>query len=146
MGKRVALVFALIVGASLVAEVMAQDRSKIIRRTSNSSSPIQILDAVYGQDERTCDARDELIRACDRREACEVVAGSDLCGDPYRGVAKELFVAYTCGDGRRTLTVAEGDPARIYCSVSSSAPVAGRPASVARRARNSDYRGRIRRR
>lgn len=107
---------ALMLALAFGAEAFAQDNRKIIRRSTTSSSPIEILDAVFGQDERVCDARGDLVRACDGQSACEVRADTKLCGDPYRGVSKELFIAYSCGDGRRTLTVSEGEPARLYCS------------------------------
>lgn len=104
-----------LIAVCLVGESLAQDRSKIIRRATTDVGTIEVLDAVFGQDERVCDARDHVVRACDGRNSCEVQADSRICGDPYRGVAKELFIAYTCGDGRRTLTVSEDKPARVYC-------------------------------
>lgn len=105
----------IVCSALLTAAVAtAQESSKLLRR-SDSGERIRILDAVYGQDERLCRALDAVSRSCDRRESCEVTADDRLCGNPYANVRKELFVGYDCGDGRRSITVFEGEVARIYC-------------------------------
>ncbi|MEM6576608.1 MAG: hypothetical protein AAF736_20205 [Pseudomonadota bacterium] len=114
-----AALLALILG---ITQAVAQDNSKLLRR-SDSGERIRILDAVYGQDERICRALDAVSRSCDRRESCEVTADDRLCGNPYANVRKELFVGYDCGDGRRSITVYEGEVARIYCRTASVAEV-----------------------
>ncbi|MFK7956103.1 MAG: hypothetical protein AB8B96_08410 [Lysobacterales bacterium] len=107
----------------MCAGVAAQNDNKLLRR-SDSGERIRILDAVYGQDERICRAQDAVSRSCDRRDYCEVTADDRLCGNPYANVSKELFVGYDCGDGRRSITVGEGEIARIYCRSNRSEPAA----------------------
>ena len=51
------------------------------------------------------------------------MADDRLCGDPYANVRKQLFVGYDCDDGRRSITVDEGEVARIYCYQGASEPV-----------------------
>jgi hypothetical protein len=97
---------------------MAQSSSKLLygdRPPQAETGPIQILDAVYGQDQRLCNAHEVVARSCDQQQSCRIDADDQLCGDPYRNVRKDFFVAWDCGDGRRTLTVSEGEKAHIYC-------------------------------
>ena len=98
---------------------LAQSSSKLFYPDQSSQTDdahIHILDAVYGQDERLCNARDKVARSCDDHQSCRINANDRLCGNPYRNVRKDFFVAYDCGDGRRTLTVSEGEQAYIYCA------------------------------
>lgn len=104
------------------AQAFAQDnRSLILPRQAPAADAgadrITILDSLYGQDERHCRALEKLASRCNGHHSCLIESGDDLCGDPYRNVGKQLFVAYRCGDesARRTLTLAEGDSASIYC-------------------------------
>ncbi len=108
-----------LLGLLLINGAAAQDDNKLLRR-SDSGERIRILDAVYGQDERICRAEDAVGRSCNRREYCEITADDRLCGNPYANVNKELFVGYDCGDGRRSITVNQGEVARIYCRASRS--------------------------
>ena len=97
---------------------MAQSDAKLLygdRSPRTNEGQIHILDAVYGQDERLCNARDKVANRCNDRQACRIDADNHLCGNPYGNVRKDFFVAYDCGDGRRTLTVSEGEQANIYC-------------------------------
>jgi len=46
---------------------------------------------------RNCDARTQLVRACDGRRSCQLLAENRvLCGDPAQGNAKALEVSYSC--------------------------------------------------
>lgn len=83
---------------------------------SAQSGQITILDVVYGRDERTCRALDAARARCEGQTNCELRAEDRLCGDPYRGVRKELFVAFHCGDGARyTVSVMQDEIARLHC-------------------------------
>ena len=97
---------------------LAQSSAKLLYgdpAPSTDAGVIHILDAVYGQDERLCNAQNAVASSCDNQQSCLVNADDQLCGDPYRNVRKDFFVAWDCGDGRRTLTVSEGEQAHIYC-------------------------------
>jgi len=124
--KNVLRLAAALTALMLCFTALAQDSSKLLRR-SDAGERIRILDAVYGQDERICRAEDAVARSCDRRDYCEVTADDRLCGNPYNNVSKELFVGYDCGDGRRSITVNEGEVARIYCHTGSSGASVNQP-------------------
>ena len=103
--------------AAVCGGAAAQDRSKflITRDSSADQGEIRILDALYGQDDRICRAQDAVARQCDGRSRCEILADDQLCGNPYANVAKQLFVGYSCGNDRRSVTVDEGQVAYVYC-------------------------------
>jgi hypothetical protein len=108
-----------IVGLLLVNVGYAQDGSKLLLhrpQVDHRGQQIKILDAIYGQDERTCNAYRAVADVCEGQHACVVDADDNLCGNPYHNVRKDLFIAYQCGDGRRTLTVSQGNPAHVYCA------------------------------
>lgn len=119
--------FLLLAFASLAS---AQDRQKLlIDRQSAADGDIRILDALYGQDDRLCRAESEVGRQCNGQASCEIRADDSLCGNPYANVAKQLFIGYSCGSDRRSVTVDEGQVARVYClaesePVSDESPVA----------------------
>ncbi|MDJ0656422.1 MAG: hypothetical protein QNJ40_19840 [Xanthomonadales bacterium] len=130
MTLRIAAALVVALAATQTAE--AQSRQKLFINPNQDNQQIRILDAVYGQDQRICRALDEVTRACDGKDYCEVIASNDLCGNPYSNVAKQLFVGYDCGDGRRSVTVDEGQVARVYCRggdgrQAGPAPVDARP-------------------
>lgn len=111
---------ALTVGLALAALAGWADRAaaqdwKLLLGGARDRQEIRILDALYGQDQQVCRAYDVVARACDGRDYCEVEADSNLCGDPYANVRKQLFIGYDCGDGRRSISVDEGQIARVYC-------------------------------
>lgn len=58
---------------------------------------IQIVSAVYGKSDKTCDARAFLATRCTGRNRCEAMASNNLCGDPNPGLIKQLDVIYRCG-------------------------------------------------
>jgi len=86
-------------------------------QTNDQRQTIRVLDAIYGQDQRICSVYEDVARQCDGQEYCEIRANNQLCGnrDPYRNVAKQLFVGFDCGDGRRSVTVDQERTATIYC-------------------------------
>ncbi|SDL31195.1 Galactose binding lectin domain-containing protein [Maridesulfovibrio ferrireducens] len=45
-----------------------------------------------------CDAKDALIEKCDGKDRCKIIVGSQICGDPYPGKGKYLYVEYSCGE------------------------------------------------
>lgn len=110
MNKLVWQVGIALVVCALIGPVVAQS-DETPRQT------IRVLDAIYGQDQRICSVYDDIARQCDGREYCEITVDNALCRnqDPYRNVAKQLFVGWDCGDGRRSLTVDQQRTARIYC-------------------------------
>ncbi|GEM_PF-2094555 len=45
-----------------------------------------------------CNAKEALMKMCDGKDKCKIIVGSQICGDPYPGKGKYLYVEYTCGD------------------------------------------------
>ncbi|MEM1089384.1 MAG: hypothetical protein AAF736_02210 [Pseudomonadota bacterium] len=86
---------------------------------------LTIVDAVYGSDRRSCDAR-RALRQCEGRGQCEIFASNRLCGDPDRGTPKTLLVRYTCGFGVETIYLREDEATLLSCSGRSRAPFSGR--------------------
>ncbi len=44
-----------------------------------------------------CNAKEALIEMCEGKKACKIIVGSQICGDPYPGKGKYLYVEYSCG-------------------------------------------------
>ncbi len=105
-----------VVGGGFISAGQAQDLKLLFDSLRQpSGQEIRILDALYGQDQQVCRAYDAVAQLCDGRDYCEIEADSRLCGDPYANVRKQLFIGYDCGDGRRSISVDEGEVARVYC-------------------------------
>lgn len=85
------------------------------RRSAGHAFGVDIIDAYYGTDRRSCDARGAL-RQCDGRGQCEVYASNRLCGDPDRGTPKTLVVRYSCGSGVETIYLREDEGTVLSCS------------------------------
>lgn len=77
---------------------------------------IIIEDAVYGDRDGACDARQAVQAMVDRGRDPVVQANNGLCGDPAPRRAKSLEVTYRCGNGRmlRT-TIREDTQAVLSC-------------------------------
>ncbi|CCO23785.1 hypothetical protein [Maridesulfovibrio hydrothermalis] len=45
-----------------------------------------------------CNAKEAIVLKCDGKKLCKIIVGSQICGDPYPGKGKYLYVEYTCGD------------------------------------------------
>ena len=60
-------------------------------RSSGYAVGLEIVDAWYGSDRRSCDATYAL-NHCNGRAHCDVQASNRLCGDPDKGVRKQLAV------------------------------------------------------
>lgn len=84
-------------------------------RPSGYAVGLEILDAWYGSDDRSCDATHALNR-CNGRHQCEVRASNRLCGDPHRGVHKSLAIRYSCGVGAETVYLREDQSTLLSCN------------------------------
>lgn len=76
---------------------------------------IHIIGATYAAGNRRCDASRWVRIPCDGSRTCSVKASNNLCGDPAKGVAKELTVSYSCGRGRREVRLTEGQSTFLHC-------------------------------
>ena len=54
------------------------------------------LEGELGYKQYFCDAKEALIKKCDGKKKCRVIVGNTLCGNPYPGKGKYLYVEYTC--------------------------------------------------
>ena len=74
----------------------------------NREPEIHIIGATYSAGgHRQCDASRWVRIPCDGSRSCSVKASNHLCGDPAKGVAKQLTVSYSCGHGRREVRLSE---------------------------------------
>jgi hypothetical protein len=82
----------------------------------NREPEIHIIGATYGAGgHRQCDASGSIRIWCDGARSCSVKANNHMCGDPAKGVAKQLTVSYSCGRGRHEVRLTEGQSTRLYC-------------------------------
>jgi uncharacterized protein involved in type VI secretion and phage assembly len=77
---------------------------------------LAILEAFYGLQGASCDARDVLQRAAEGQRQIQVPINNQLCGDPAVGRTKQFFVTYQCGSNRAQRVVKnEGDTLTLQC-------------------------------
>lgn len=62
-----------------------------------------------------CNAKKALKKLCEGRKNCSFRVDNRLCGDPYPGKGKYLFVEYMCGKAKKTVKADEGDMAVLKC-------------------------------
>lgn len=55
------------------------------------------LEGELGYKQYFCDAKEALVEKCDGKNKCRLIIGNSICGDPYPGKGKYLYVEYTCG-------------------------------------------------
>ncbi|MES2535897.1 MAG: hypothetical protein V4632_08500 [Pseudomonadota bacterium] len=75
-----------------------------------------ILEAFYGLQGATCDAREAMQRNAESQRQLNVTVNNQLCGDPAVGRTKQFFVTYQCGNNRAQRQVKnEGDTLSLSC-------------------------------
>ncbi len=62
-----------------------------------------------------CDAKPELMKRCDGKNNCKIIVGSQICGDPYPGKGKYLYVEYTCGNTLKRAKNTQTEIMRLKC-------------------------------
>ena len=110
------------------AEAMAQSQGSRPLDAGRQPSPqwracmrLRVLDALWTDDQRACDATRAVADYANGRSAATVQAGNGLCGDPAPGRRKALLVEYACGDPAycgnevRTASAQEGRAAQLVC-------------------------------
>ncbi|ACS81158.1 hypothetical protein [Maridesulfovibrio salexigens] len=55
------------------------------------------LEGELGYKQYFCNAKETLVKECNGKNKCRVIVGNTICGDPYPGKGKYLYVEYTCG-------------------------------------------------
>ncbi|MFW5499828.1 MULTISPECIES: hypothetical protein [unclassified Maridesulfovibrio] len=55
------------------------------------------LEGELGYKQYFCNAKEALAKECNGKNKCRVIVGNTICGDPYPGKGKYLYVEYTCG-------------------------------------------------
>ncbi len=78
---------------------------------------IRIHEASYGIRNRRCDARPAVRDMCSGQRECSFRVDNELCGDPARGVDKNLRLEYSCGyrGEMRSMNIGEYGYARLNC-------------------------------
>lgn len=77
---------------------------------------IQIMEALWGVREASCDARDAVRQIAGRFSNPSITANNQLCGDPAPRTRKRLTVTYRCGDSQLMRAEAdEGDSLTLNC-------------------------------
>ncbi len=62
-----------------------------------------------------CDAKGALVELCDGKKACRIIVGSKICGDPYPGKGKYLYVEYSCGDKLKRAKNTQTEIMKLKC-------------------------------
>lgn len=62
-----------------------------------------------------CDAAPELVKRCNGKGLCRIIVGSNICGDPYPGRGKYLYVEYTCGGRLKRAKNTQTEVMRLKC-------------------------------
>lgn len=55
------------------------------------------LEGELGYKQYFCDAKEALLEKCGGKNKCRLTIGNSICGDPYPGKGKYLYVEYSCG-------------------------------------------------
>ncbi len=76
---------------------------------------IRVLRAHYGEGHHVCDATAYLARRCDGDYRCSFTTGNHMCGDPLRGVRKQLQVEWQCGHRRLQGKFDEDQQGELAC-------------------------------
>ena len=77
---------------------------------------LHISDASYqAAGGQRCDPAYALRRQCEGEQSCRIESNNRLCGDPARGLGKDLVVGYKCGRGRIEVRVPEGRSMMLAC-------------------------------
>ncbi|OEU70713.1 MAG: hypothetical protein BA863_14595 [Desulfovibrio sp. S3730MH75] len=62
-----------------------------------------------------CDAKGALVELCDGTKACRIIVGSKICGDPYPGKGKYLYVEYSCGEKLKRAKNTQTEIMKLKC-------------------------------
>ncbi|WP_432735079.1 hypothetical protein [Maridesulfovibrio sp. FT414] len=62
-----------------------------------------------------CDAKPALTKECDGNTKCKIIVGSQICGDPYPGRGKYLYVEYSCGNKLKRAKNTQTEVMRLSC-------------------------------
>jgi len=95
----------------------------VLMLASPALAQLRIQDARWGLVGRdggvgraSCDARPQLVRACEGRDTCQLKADNRaLCGDPAQGRVKALEVSYACNGDARTVRFDEASMVVLRC-------------------------------
>ncbi|WP_291328437.1 hypothetical protein [Desulfovibrio sp. UCD-KL4C] len=62
-----------------------------------------------------CNAKEALSEMCDGDKACQIIVGSQICGDPYPGKGKYLYVEYSCGGKIKRVKNSQTEIMKLKC-------------------------------
>ncbi|SMF17361.1 hypothetical protein [Desulfovibrio gilichinskyi] len=62
-----------------------------------------------------CDAKEALTEMCEGADGCKIIVGSQICGDPYPGKGKYLYVEYSCGDKLKRAKNTQTEIMKLKC-------------------------------
>ena len=106
----------LIVAVGFAAAIVGLVTLRLLAPTSS----IEIVEAEYGVEGRTCIAGAEIKKhvseACEGfRPRCLVSVSTGWCGDPAPGVVKTLTVDYKCGETRKRGSAPDNGALWLVC-------------------------------
>lgn len=68
-----------------------------------------------GYKEHFCDAKPALQKICDGKRNCKVTVGNKICGDPWPGHGKFLYVEYSCGGKIKRVKRVQTEIVKLSC-------------------------------
>ena len=81
-----------------------------------STGPINITRAVYGSENRICDATRWARSRAQGRQSASLDVTNDICGDPAPGDRKSLEITYVCGSVPKTASANEHRGVFLDCT------------------------------
>lgn len=85
-------------------------------RQDHGRGRIQVVEALWGVRDASCDAREAVRQIAGRYSNPSITANNQLCGDPAPRTRKRLTVTYRCGDSQIMRAQAdEGDSLTLNC-------------------------------
>ncbi|WP_320174457.1 hypothetical protein [Maridesulfovibrio sp.] len=89
---------------------------KVIRVQSAKYGNISFeLEGELGYKQYFCDAKEALVKMCDGKNKCRIIVGNTICGDPYPGKGKYLYVEYTCGQKLKRAKKSQTEAMLLSC-------------------------------
>lgn len=97
------------------AEAEPGNNSKIVIGSAKYGNVDYDISMTIGYKEHYCNAKPALQKICDQRTNCKIIVGNKICGDPWPGHGKFLYVEYFCGQQTKRIRLRETDILRLSC-------------------------------
>lgn len=70
---------------------------------------------IIGYKEHYCNASGKLKKICEGQSNCRITVGNKICGDPWPGHGKYLYIEYFCGKKLKRIRKVQTEIVRMEC-------------------------------